>query len=185
MRTLFSLLFSFVVLTSWSQEQTGSEIGIDGYFGFSNFGGNVTVGGKYGLNYGEHLIVGPSLRYQRVWNNNQVTGVQGGYNIFGGGAFVHGRFYDALFVGAEFEMMRSPFTSFGAISTTQTKWVPTLFLGGGFSKEFNESWRLNAGIMYDIINAPTSPFRQSYFMRNANNVPIPVIYRVAFFFPIS
>ena len=69
-------------------------------------------------------------------------------------------------------------------------WAPTLFLGGGFSMEFNESFRFNAGIMYDVINATNSPFRRSYFIQKKTTDGtsagfLPIIYRFAFFFPIS
>jgi len=89
-----------------------------------------------------------------------------------------------MFVGAEFEYLRSPYTSFGFL-TASTQWSPTLFLGGGLSLELNESIRLNAGIMYDIINHINSPLRSQYFMKNAQGFLLPVIYRIAFFFPLS
>lgn len=185
MKIYFLALILFAVsFTNFAQKIDGQEFGVDGNFSFSNLGGNVNMGLKYGLNVGEQFIFGPSIRYQRVWNNNQVSGTKGGYNVFGAGAFAHGRFYNALFVGAEFEMMRSPFTSYGTLTSNPT-WTPTLFVGGGFSMEFNQSWRLNAGIMYDIINHENSPFRSGYFIRNSNNILLPIIYRIAFFFPLN
>jgi hypothetical protein len=69
--------------------------------------------------------------------------------------------------------------------TTQSKWVPTVLIGGGFSMEIQETWRLNLGIMYDVVDHQNSPLRTQYFMRNSQNVLIPVIYRLAFFFPIG
>ena len=93
-------------------------------------------------------------------------------------------FFNALFVGAEFEMMHSPLTSYGALSQSGN-WAATFFLGGGYSQEFNDKFRINAGIMYDVINASNSPFRQSYFLRNSMGKYLPVIYRIAFFFPLS
>lgn len=185
MKTLIlTIVLTLTSLTLTAQQIEGKEFGIDGTFSLSSFGGNVNLGPKFGFKTSENFIFGPSVRYQRVWANNQNTGTSSGYNVFGAGAFAHGRFYNALFLGAEFEMMRSPFTSFGALTTNPT-WTPTLFLGGGFSMEFNESWRLNAGILYDIINHENSPFRSGYFLRNANNQLLPVIYRIAFFFPLD
>ncbi len=183
---LFTLMLSGMIFSTSTnaQEIDGTEFGVDGYFGASTNGGSFTLGAKYGFKFGEYLIAGPSLRYQRSWTKNVTTGAQGGYNVFGGGVFGHARFFNALFVGAEFEMMRTPFI----IQTTagQTKnWIPTLFIGGGYSQEFNGKFRINAGIMYDIINNLSSPFRQGYFLRNSQNVLLPVIYRIAFFFPLS
>ena len=56
--------------------------------------------------------------------------------------------------------------------------------------EFNESVRINAGIMYDVIDAQNSPFRRSYFMqkKTSDGSPagfLPIIYRIAFFIPLS
>ncbi len=165
------------------QEFEGNELGVDGYFGASTFGGSFGLGLKYGFNYGENLIVGPSLRFQRSWNNNINGGPSNAFNTFGFGGFGHARFFNTFFVGAELEMMRTPLNSFGAISS-QYSWAPTALLGGGFSREFNESIRINAGVYYDVINDSRSPFRQGYFMKRANGTYIPVIYRIAFFFPL-
>ncbi len=168
----------------------GSEIGVDVAFSASTNGGNVGLGLKYGAKFGKYIIAGPSVRYDLTWVKNQngtANGQNGKYNIYGGGAYIHGRFYNALFIGAEFEYLRSPFTEIGALSTTPT-WVPTLFLGGGFSMEFNEKIRLNAGIMYDVINSKKSPFRNSYQRISAADGTtrfIPLIYRIAFFIPLG
>ena len=183
-------LITCINLSAQSFEMSGSEIGFDLAFNASTFGGNAGIGLKYGLNLGENLILGPSVRYERTWVKNNLTGYNGGYNVYGGGAFVHGRFYNALFLGMEFEMLKSPFTANGFLTGLNPSWAPTLFLGGGFSKEFNESFRINAGLMYDVINAPNSPFKRSYSItqKNANGQVVkilPIIFRLAFFIPIS
>ena len=184
MRTLFiALLSTFMLNTSFAQQIEGTEVGFDGYFGASTNGGSFSIGAKYGMKFQENFIAGPSLRIQRNWTKNTFTGISGSYNVYGFGAFAHGRFGNVLFAGAEFELMRSPF----ATSTVSSGpvWSPALFLGGGYSQEFNEKFRINAGVMYDVINHINSPFRQGYFMRNANNVLIPLIYRIAFFFVLT
>jgi hypothetical protein len=171
----------------------GTEIGFDLAFSASTNGGNAGLGLKYGINLGEYLIAGPSVRYERLWIKNLLTQQSLGYNMYGGGAFLHSRFFNALFLGAEFEVLRSPYqtagTAAGFVSQTGT-WAPTLFLGGGFSMEFNAGIRINAGVMYDVIDAENSPFRSSYFMRKetTNGQPagfLPIIYRIAFFIPLS
>ena len=186
---ILGLILTLNTAHSQSFEMPGSEIGFDLAFSASTNGGNAGLGLKYGFNFGEHLIVGHSIRYERLWVKNQLTMQSGGYNMFGGGAFVHGRFFNALFLGAEFEMLRSPYQTAGFISQNTT-WAPILFLGGGFSMEFNESVRLNAGVMYDVINADNSPFRSSYFMQKKTTLGepagyLPIIYRIAFFIPLS
>lgn len=183
--------FTFIVFTltlvnfTFSQDREfESELGIDLALSISTNNGNAGVGLKYGVKLGKNFIAGPSARYERLWFNNINNGTAAGFNTFGGGAFIHGRFWNALFIGAEFEMLKSPYTKTGYLSTIQNTWSPTLFVGGGFSMEFNETIRLNAGIMYDVINPANSPFRRSYMMKRQNGTYLPVIYRIAFFFPL-
>ena len=198
------LLFCIILTSAYksngqSATISGTEVGVDLAFSASTFGGNVGLGVKYGLNLGEIFIVGPSVRYERLWwKNYQYGGIiqtNGGYNVYGGGAFAHARFFNALFAGVEFEMLKSPFLKTsnksynGTIDGTgKGSWAPTLLVGGGFSMEFNESVRINAGIMYDVINAGNSPFRRSYSQTTTSTGQtkfIPLMYRIAFFFPIS
>jgi len=189
MKAITTLILSLTLsVTSFSQNfsMSGSEIGFDLAFSASTNGGNAGIGLKYGLNLGENLIVGPSVRYERTWVKNNFTGTNGGYNVYGGGAFVHARFYNALFLGLEYELLKSPYTNSGFLTGLNPSWANTLFLGGGFSKEFNESFRINAGLMYDVINAENSPFKRSYSITqkdaNGNIVKIlPIIFRLAFF----
>lgn len=187
MKSLFIALLSMCVLSvSYAQQIEGTEVGVDGYFGASTNGGSFSIGAKYGLKFSENFIAGPSARFQRNWSKNDFTGVSGSYTIWGLGAFGHARFGNVLFAGAEFEMMRSPFaSSTGTGYSNGPVWTPALFVGGGYSQEFNESFRINAGVMYDVLDRPNSPFRQGYFMRKENGALIPLIYRITFFFVLS
>lgn len=185
MRIIICICLALSTFSSYSQTKVdGTELGIDGFFGASSFGGSFGVGVKYGFVFRQNLIVGPSIRYQRYWTNNYNTSTKFGYNTYGLGGFFHARFGNALFLGAELEFMKSPFNPYGGISNG-SKIAPALFVGGGFSREFNESVRINAGVFYDVIDSPMSPFRQGYFMKRANGSFIPLIYRIAFFFPLS
>jgi hypothetical protein len=169
--------------SSFAQKVEGTEVGFDGFFGASTNGGSFSIGAKYGFKFKEKFIAGPSLRFQRTWSKNPVAGFSSSFNIFGVGAFGHVRFANVLFAGIEFDMMRTPFAfSPGSVGP---QWSPALFLGAGYSQEFNESFRINAGIMYDVIDQVNSPFRKGYFMRKENGVLIPLIYRITFFFVLS
>lgn len=177
----------FFVLTSQlsnAQKVEGTELGIDGYFGASNLGGSFGIGLKYGFLLKENYLVGPSIRFQRTWNSAYAGYSKYGFNTYGVGIFGHARYFNYVFFAGEFELMRTPLTSYGAVGSTSS-WVPVFFLGGGFSREFNESVRINAGIYLDVINHASSPFRQGYFMKRANGSIIPAIYRIAFFFPLT
>ena len=94
-----------------------------------------------------------------------------------------------VFGGLEFEMVRNPYNQINWQLGTR-RWAPTLFLGGGFSKEYNGKIRINLGIFYDVINAENSPFRASYTVKIKDSQTgqvqkiLPIIYRINFFFPI-
>jgi hypothetical protein len=158
------------------------EIGFDINFSAGTMGGSGGLGLKFGFSPNKYLSFGPSVRYQYSYYKN--NGLKGNYSVYGGGAFVHGRFFNYLFAGLEFEMLSSPFVN--GFMSPKRKWVPTALLGFGFSHAFgeNETFRLNAGIMYDIIDNKNSPFRPGYFMRKENGALIPVVYRIAFFFKL-
>ncbi len=187
MKLLFSFIFIFGLSTSFSQTIVGSEIGVDGYLGASNLGGSFGAGLKYGFKSPENLIFGPSVRLMRTWSN--YLGIKTSYNIWGGGVFAHYRYQNSLFAGAEFEMLKSPI-SYTAINPS-TNWAATLFIGAGFSREFNQKIRLNIGLFYDVINADNSPFRPSYFMKIKDSQTgqvtkiLPFIYRLAVFIPLG
>jgi hypothetical protein len=164
----------------------GHEIGVDGFVSASNVGGTYAFGLKHGMVFNENLVIGPSFRFQRTWQNN--LGTKFGFNIIGGGAFMHYRFQNVVYGGIEFDMLRSP--AIEGNKFTGFQWIPTFFVGGGFSREFD--WvRLNAGIFYDIINHKYSPFRPHYTFKIANAQTgetvdwLPIIYRISFFFPLG
>jgi hypothetical protein len=156
------------------------ELGIDLNFSASTFGGTGGLGVKLGFLQGEKFIVGPSIRYQQSWSD--INGVKAGFAVYGGGGFAHVRLANYFFLGTEIELLSSPLQY--SVITTNRKWIPVALAGGGFSRAFTENFRLNAGIMYDLVNHVDSPLRNGYFMKKENGIPIPVIYRIAFFFAI-
>lgn len=185
-----SFLFFSIFLPLFTLAQAsynGSEIGLEVFAGASNLGGSVGGELKYAAILNEQWAVGPSFRYQRTWSNNY--GQKMGFSVYGGGVYAHYRIQNTLFLGGEFEFLRSPF-NFINMNYSTRNWAPTLFLGGGFSREFNGKIRVNGGIFYDVINAANSPFRSSYSIRIKNELGqvvriLPIIYRITFFFPLG
>lgn len=161
-----------------------NEIGFDMHFSANTFGGTGGLGLKFGIVRNKYISFGPSARYHYSFYKN--NGLTGSYSVYGGGAFVHGRFFNYLFVGFEFELLSNPYNYANGIISAKRVWAPTGLLGFGFSHAFGEeeNFRLNAGIMYDIIDSPNSPFRPGYFMKKENGTLIPLIYRIAFFFKL-
>lgn len=187
MKTILFAITIFIGSTLLkAQDVEGQEFGIDATFYASTNSGSFGLGLKYGIRNESNIIYGPSIRYQRDWTNNSTTGFKSGINIFGGGAFIHARFFDYFFVGSEFEMLTSPYPNTGNVLLTKNNWIPTLLLGGGISMNLSESVRINVGLMYDIIDRPASPLRTQYFIRTKTIPPdlLPIIYRFAFFFDI-
>jgi hypothetical protein len=184
----FSILFLNFTISN-AQKNDRPEIGIEGFLSASTQGGSYGLGLKYGVKVNENIIVGPSFRALKSWSNN-LTGQKFSYSIYGLGGFLHARYGNALFGGIEYELFRTPVNSFGYVEA-QKSFSSTLFVGGGFSREFKSFIRLNAGIFYDVINQLNSPFRPSYMMKKTDPATgkiagyIPVIYRITFFFPIG
>lgn len=196
-RLLLSVIMTLTTLLGTAQVE-GSELGIDLTFSYSSSlynTGTIGLGGKYGFLFSDGaIILGPSVRYHRTWTNNpfNTNNATTGFNIYGGGGFIHYRFAKYLFIGSEIEVLRSPYTNNGTLSLANPKWVPTLLLGGGFSGMIGDSFRVNAGVMYDILDIPNPPTKypdsplQPYVARNkTTGVVIPIIYRIAFFIPLS
>ena len=134
----------------------------------------------------ENFALGPSFRLQRTWSNN--LGQKFGFSIYGAGVFAHYRLKNVVFAGIEFEALHCPINYVNVNSSKS--WLSTLFIGGGFSRDFNHKIRINAGVFYDVINAENSPFRSSYNFNVKNEAGqivkiLPMIYRISFFFPLG
>lgn len=192
---VFFIVTFLTVQFSFSQ-MYGKEIGVEitGARG-SNLGG--LIGGVFKFSFvsetvGEnYLAFGPSVRYQYFWSNNSYTGIQANGSMLGFGGYLQYRFFDWFYVGTAAEYIQNPFNQF-------SKWTAVGFLGGGIHKDL-DFVHLNAGLMYDVVDAlrgpnseVSSPLANSYFMRKQNPTNpeevggyIPVIARITFFFPLG
>jgi hypothetical protein len=102
---------------------------------------------------------------------------------------------DWFFIGSEIEVLKNPFP----VINPDKNWSLTAFFGGGVHRDFD--WvKLNVGLLFDAADAirdpltsNPSPLRTSYFIQRKNPNPgsgpngayLPIIYRIAFFFPIG
>ena len=187
------VFFIFIVYDISSQTViTSQELGVEGYFGASNQSGSFGIGPKFGIVLNENIAIGPSFRIQRNWSN--LLGNSFSQTVYGGGAFAHIRYKSkgksTVFGAVEFEYLRSPFVDINFQNVTAKKWAPTLFIGGGFLVRVNKVVGINAGILYDVINADNSPFRSSYFFKQKNQAGVitkiyPLIYRLTFLFKLK
>ena len=179
MKKLIAILMISLSSFGAKAQIEGMEIGVDGSFWASNWGGSANLGLKYGFQLNETFVVGPSIRYQRWWNSHPQMAHKSSANIFGGGAYIHARFMEWLFLGLEFEYLQSP-TQY-IVEGKSKGWVPVLFVTGGFSKKVTDRLRLNLGLNYDVINSQFTPFANQYMITRKNGSRIPLIYRIALF----
>ena len=186
MKKLVLSIILGVSMTANAQLIEGAELGFDGFFGASTFGGTFGIGPKLGINFNENIVAGPSFRYQQNWS--QLNGLSYNHTIYGAGLFLHARYQNTLFGGLEFEMIKS--RNYAENLLNDKIWVPTVFICAGFSREFKKIVRLNVGLYYDVVNSKNSPFRNGYILpiKNAQTGAIqgyvPLIYRISFFFPL-
>jgi len=190
-------LFVFLIFTiqdiTAQIDLTSQELGIEGYFGASNQGGSFGIGPKFGFILNENIAIGPSFRIQRNWSN--LLGNSFSQTVYGGGAFAHIRYKSkgksTVYGAVEFEYLRSPYNYATNLELTSNKWAPTLFIGGGFLVRVNNVIGINAGILYDVINADNSPFRSSYIFKVKDPITgtyskiYPLIYRLTFLFKLK
>ncbi|RYM34906.1 hypothetical protein ERX46_05890 [Brumimicrobium glaciale] len=192
-RFTFVVVFFFTSLFGFAQSYH-SELGVEVQAAsFSNMGG--TIGGalKWAFVEEESLAYGPSFRFQYLFSQNTYLGTSSSAFVFGGGGFLHYRFLEWFFLGTEVEVLKNPYR----YVNPQKNWKLTAFLGGGISKDF-DFVRLNVGILYDVADAISdpltsnpSPLSGDYFFRvsDPNNPNLgkymPIIYRIAFFFPLN
>lgn len=180
------ILFGAISFSSFSQVEA-IELGMDGFFGASNLGGAFGLGPKVGFRMNENFILGPTFRYQRTWSK-PVQGTNFSFNNFGGGFFLHGRYKNTVFGGLEAEMIKTNYV--WDQTAVFKKFVPTIFLCAGFSREFKSGIRLNIGLYYDVINSANSPYRGSYLITVKDPTTgmtvnrLPLIYRLSFYFTL-
>ena len=190
MKSYFILLFCLLSFNQFhAQLIEGTEIGIDGSLSGSNLGGAGGCGVKFGFKTTENFIFGPSIRFNKAWSTPSYTTQKFSYTNWGGGFFAHGRYGNVVFGGVEAEVIQNK-NIFVDTSALFKKTVPTIFICGGFSKEFNGFVRLNFGLYYDLINSLNSPYRNAYMITIKDPQTgqivrrLPMIYRITFFFPL-
>ncbi len=191
----FTLISAFFISSLFGTAQSyHSEIGVEiQAANFSNLGSTIGGAVKWAIVEEDALAFGPSFRFQYLYSQNTYLGTSGSAFVAGGGGFLHYRFLEWFFLGTEIELLKNPYKTV----KPDKNWKLTAFLGGGISKDFGPV-RLNVGILYDVADAVTdpattnpSPLSRDYFLQVSNpNNPnlgkyIPLIYRIAFFFPIN
>ena len=177
---------------SFSQGYKDYEVGVEiGNISFSNLGGSVDVAGKFAIVDNEELAYGPILRLKYIRSQDVFQGFQGSASFFGFGGFLHYRTMDWFYLGTELEYNQNPFRNI----EPSNRWNLAGFIGGGIHRELlDDALSINAGIMFDVIDALRDPlttnasnFSQYYFMRRNNpsnpqqqGQYVPLIYRITF-----
>lgn len=178
MKKLITLIC--ITFASLSFTQQGSkEIGVDLNFWSGTNGGSVNVAPRFGYEVIDNLVVGPSIRLISHWSS--LYGVKYSTTTFGFGGYAHYRFLDWFYAGADVELY-FPNYNYKIGATKMKSVAPAMILNAGLSRKIGDSFRINAGINYDVINDVNSPLRPSYIAKTNKGVRIPLFYRVAFIF---
>lgn len=195
MRFFIFLLLAFPIYSN-AQTDRGYEVGLEiGNFSFSNITSTVDMALKFAIVDEEELAYGPIIR-SKFWRSNNIqTGFVGSQSFFGFGGFLHYRTLEWFYLGTEIEYNKNPFANLNQLDKRQ--WNLAAFIGGGIHRKLGESnFHLNAGMMFDVVDALRDPlttnpsnFSQYYFLRRSNpqnpsagGQYIPLIYRITFLY---
>jgi len=194
-KSIFCFMFVFAPVVLFSQYDKEIGVEITAASG-SNLGGSVGGAIKLALVEEETIAFGPLVRFKHIWSNNIQTGFSGNRSFWGAGGYFHYRFLEWFYASAEMELNQTVNT----FNNPGSNWSLAFFIGGGIHKEF-KGVSLNAGLLFDVIDATRdpitqnqSPFAFDYFIERQNpNNPnqqggggyLPIIPRITFFFPIG
>ena len=186
--------FSFGQSEKKQREIQGTEIGADFIFAGDDRGNNFGGGLKFGINLKNYLIVGPVIRYNRLNFLKLSTYYGRTFNSFGGGGFMQLRFAKFLCVGLEVSVNKSPFSTENTVFNVEEgngaeigSWAASAFVSGGFSYEIKESIRIEACVMYDVLDLDNSAFYPSYPIYEGGGADkrISIMYQIGVFIPLT
>jgi len=127
-------------------------------------------GGYVNLTFGSYTVIGvePSFAYkftQRLSLGTKLTyeyihEKQGSYvyeeSNYGFSLFNRMRVTPKFYTHIEFSGMNYKF--YNEVSIGERKWVPFLFLGGGFSQPVSKNTWFNAEVLFDVLQNENSPY---------------------------
>jgi hypothetical protein len=127
-------------------------------------------GGFVNLTFGSYTVIGlePSVAYKftpRLSLGTKLTyeyihEKQGSYvyeeSNYGFSIFNRMRVTPRFYTHVEYSAMNYKF--YNEVSTGERKWVPFLFLGGGFSQPVTQNTWFNAEVLFDVLQNENSPY---------------------------
>ena len=127
-------------------------------------------GGYVNLTFGSYTVIGlePSIAYKftpRLSLGTKLTyeyihEKQGSYvyeeSNYGFSIFSRMRVTPRFYTHVEYSSMNYKF--YNEVSTGERKWVPFLFLGGGFSQPVTQNTWFNAEVLFDVLQNENSPY---------------------------
>jgi len=141
---------------SKNQQQKQSKIYYGGYINLM-FGTYTVIGVEPMLAYKltPRLSFGTKLTYEYIHEK------QGSYvyeeSNYGFSLFNRFRVTQKLYTHFEYSSMNYKF--YNEVSTGERKWVPFLFLGGGFSQPVSQNTWFNAEVLFDVLQNENSPYK--------------------------
>lgn len=166
MRTLFILLLaSTLSIGSFAQDTTQVYNSVEqsaGKFDKSK----LYYGGYMSLSFGSYTVIGISPLVGYKFTPKLSSGVQLSYEYssyndnsssnYGGSVFARYRVVPKIYTHAEFSTVNYEIYNFNG---KDRKWVPFLFLGGGFSQPISKNTWLTAQVLFDVLQNENSPYK--------------------------
>lgn len=101
------------------------------------------------------LSIGGQLTYEYVKDKRYSSDYE--TSSYGFSAFSRLRIVPTLYGHVEFSEMN--YELYNTIGKSSRKWVPFLFVGGGYSRPITKNTWFTAQVLFDVINNENSPYR--------------------------
>jgi hypothetical protein len=133
-----------------------SKLYFGGYANMS-FGSYTVIGAQplVGYKLTPKFSIGAKISYEYIKDKRYIEDYTT-YN-YGASIFSRLRILPSLYAHVEFSSMS--YDLYNSEGENERKWVPFLYVGGGYSQRITKNSWLNAQILFDVINSDNSPYK--------------------------
>ncbi len=134
-----------------------SKMYFGGYANMS-FGSYTVIGVQplVGYKLTPKFSVGAKISYEYIKDKRYIEDYT--TSNYGASVFSRLRILPTLYAHVEFSSMS--YDLFNSEGESNRKWVPFLYVGGGYSQRITKNSYLNAQILFDVINDENSPYKE-------------------------
>jgi hypothetical protein len=163
--SMLSLLLSVGTFAQDTTQVSNSDVETAGKFNKSK----LYYGGYMSLSFGSYTVIGisPLVGYKftpKLSSGVQLTYEYSSYDIgndsysssnYGGSVFARYRLVPQIYIHTEFSTINYEVYRY---VESDRKWVPFLFVGGGFSQPVTKNTWLTAQVLFDVLQNDNSPY---------------------------